>query len=35
MEYKKFLSDYKYLEELEKLHERKVNLRKELLGGQT
>lgn len=28
MEYKKFLSDYEYLEKLEKLHERKVKLRK-------
>ncbi len=30
MEYKKFLQDYKYLERLEELHERKVKLRKQI-----
>ena len=35
MEYKKFLSNYEYLEELEKIHERKVNLRKKLVESET
>lgn len=31
MEYKKFLTNYEYLEKLEEIHERKVNLRKKMM----